>query len=122
MAHPDLLIVGGGIIGCSAAAFAAERGASVTLVEATEIGAGASGRNSGVVQHPFDPVLAPLHETTLDHYRALADGDFSFPAEPAGLLLLTDDPAAGHARVTELTASDPALAAAFLDERALRQR
>ncbi len=84
MAHPDLLIVGGGIIGCSAAAFAAERGASVVLVEATEVAAGASGRNSGVVQHPFDPVLAPLHEATLDHYRALADGGFSFPAEPAG--------------------------------------
>ena len=49
MAIPDLLIVGGGIIGCSAAAFAAERGASVLLVEAAEIGAGASGRNSGVV-------------------------------------------------------------------------
>jgi glycine/D-amino acid oxidase-like deaminating enzyme len=122
MAHPDLLIVGGGIIGCSAAAFAAERGASVVLVEATEIGAGASGRNSGVVQHPFDPVLAPLHEATLEQYRGLADGGFAFPAVPAGLLLLTDDPAAGHARVAELNASEPALAATFLDEEALRQR
>jgi glycine/D-amino acid oxidase-like deaminating enzyme len=122
MAHPDLLIVGGGIIGCSAAAFAAERGASVVLVEATEIGAGASGRNSGVVQHPFDRVLAPLHEATLEHYRALADGGFAFPSEPAGLLLLTDDDAAGHARVTELNASEPSLAATFLDEPALRQR
>ena len=105
MAHPDLLIVGGGIIGCSAAAFAAERGASVVLVEATEIGAGASGRNSGVVQHPFDRVLASLHEATLAHYRALADGGFAFPSEPAGLLLLTDDDAAGHARVAELNAA-----------------
>ena len=122
MAHPDLLIVGGGIVGCSAAAFAAERGATVVLVEATEIGAGASGRNSGVVQHPFDSVLAPLHEATLDHYRALADGGFRFPSEPAGLLLLTDDPAAGHARVAELNASDPVLAASFLDEQALLQR
>ena len=122
MAHPDLLIVGGGIIGCSAAAFAAERGASVVLVEATEIGAGASGRNSGVVQHPFDSVLAPLHEGTLEHYRTLADGGFAFPAEPAGLLLLTDDHAAGHARVAELNASAPSLAAAFLDEPALSQR
>ena len=122
MAHPDLLIVGGGIIGCSAAAFAAERGASVVLVEATEIGAGASGRNSGVVQHPFDPVLAPLHEATLDHYRSLAEGGFRFPSEPAGLLLLTDDPAAGRARVAELRGSEPALAATFLDEQALRRR
>jgi D-hydroxyproline dehydrogenase subunit beta len=122
MAHPDLLIVGGGIIGCSAAAFAAERGATVVLLEATEIGAGASGRNSGVVQHPFDPVLAPQHEATLDHYRALANDGFTFPSEPAGLLLLTDDPAAGHARVAELNASEPALAAVFLDDQALRLR
>jgi glycine/D-amino acid oxidase-like deaminating enzyme len=122
MAHPDLLIVGGGIVGCSAAAFAAERGATVVLVEATEIGAGASGRNSGVVQHPFDPVLAPLHEATLEHYRALVDGGFAFPSEPAGLLLLTDDDAAGHARVAELNESEPSLAAVFLDEPALSQR
>ena len=120
MASPDLLIVGGGIIGCSAAAFAAERGASVVLVEATEIGAGASGRNSGVVQHPFDTVLARLHEATLEDYRTL-DG-FAFPSEPAGLLLLTDDPAAGHARVAELNASDPHLAATFMDEPALLAR
>jgi glycine/D-amino acid oxidase-like deaminating enzyme len=122
MGHPDLVIVGGGIIGCSAAALAAERGASVLLLEATEIGAGASGRNSGVVQHPFDPVLAPLHQATLEHYRDLADDGFRFPSEPAGLLLLTDDPAAGHARVAELNASDPDLRAAFLDEGALRER
>jgi glycine/D-amino acid oxidase-like deaminating enzyme len=120
MAHPDLLIVGGGIIGCSAAAFAAERGASVVLIEGSEVGAGASGRNSGVVQHPFDPVLAPLHHATLEHYRTL-DG-FDFPAAPAGLLLLTDDPAAGHARVAELNASEPELEATFLDEPALRER
>ena len=122
MAHPDLLIVGGGIIGCSAAAFAAERGAAVVLVEANEIGAGASGRNFGVVQHPFDPVLAPLHEATLVHYRELAEGGFSFPSQPAGLLLLTADAAAGQARVAELSASEPALAATFLDEDALRMR
>lgn len=122
MGRPDLLIVGGGIIGCSAAAFAAERGASVVLMEATTIGAGASGRNSGVVQHPFDRVLAPLHQATLDHYHALADGGFRFPTEPAGVLLLTDDPAAGLARVAELNVTEPALAAAFLDEPALRQR
>jgi glycine/D-amino acid oxidase-like deaminating enzyme len=122
MTRPDLVIVGGGIIGCSAAAFASERGASVVLLEASEIGAGASGRNSGVVQHPFDPVLAPLHEATIGHYRDLADGGFRFPAEPAGLLLLTDDPAAARARVAELRGSEPALAAAFLDEAALRQR
>ena len=122
MAHPDLLIIGGGIIGCSAAAFAAERGASVLLVEATEIGAGASGRNSGAVQHPFDPVLAPLHQRTLEIYRQLSDGDgdFMFPAGPAGLLLLTDDLAAATTRTAELRELEPSLTPELLREEALR--
>ena len=50
---PDVVVVGGGIVGTSAAAFLAGEGARVTLIEAREIAAGASGRNSGVVQHPF---------------------------------------------------------------------
>jgi glycine/D-amino acid oxidase-like deaminating enzyme len=120
-AAPDLLIVGGGIIGCSAAAFAAERGASVLLIESDQLAAGASGRNSGAVQHPFDAVLAPLHQETLEIYRQLSDesSGFDFPAEPAGLLTLTDDPAAAHARVAELRELEPALAAEFLDADAL---
>jgi glycine/D-amino acid oxidase-like deaminating enzyme len=122
VAHPDLLIVGGGIIGCSAAAFAAERGASVVLLEATEVGAGASGRNSGAVQHPFDVVLGGLHHRTLRLYTELAadSRDFAFPAEPAGLLMLTDDRAAAEARIAELRAQDPELAPTYLDEVALR--
>jgi glycine/D-amino acid oxidase-like deaminating enzyme len=108
---PDLVVIGGGIIGCSAAAFAAERGASVLLLEASEIGAGASGRNSGSVQYPFDPILAGLHLGTLDIYRVLAadSPDFGFPADPAGLLLLTDDLAAAHDRADELTREVPHL-------------
>jgi glycine/D-amino acid oxidase-like deaminating enzyme len=121
VAKPDLLIVGGGIIGCSAAAFAAEAGASVVLLESSGLAAGASGRNSGAVQHPFDAVLAPLHLATLEIYRQLSDQSnaFDFPADPAGLLLLTDDPAAAHARVGELREQEPALAAEFLDSEAL---
>ena len=109
---PDLIVVGGGIIGCSAAAFAAEQGASVVLLEATAIGAGASGRNSGAVQYPFDAILAELHVKTVEQYRALATAypDFSFPAQPVGLLLLTDDLAAAHDRADELTRDAPHLA------------
>jgi glycine/D-amino acid oxidase-like deaminating enzyme len=115
----DVVVVGGGIIGCSASAFLAEAGASVTLVEATELGAGASGRNSGAVQHPFDEVLAALHRETLAVYADL-DG-FPLPAEPAGLLLLTDDPGAAVDRAAELAHEHPELAAEVLDERALHE-
>ena len=90
----DVVVVGGGIIGCAAAAMMADRGARVVLVEGEGIGAGASGRNLGAVQHPFDPVLATLYRESLDRYRALAaasDGAFIIGAVPAGLLLLNRD-------------------------------
>nr|WP_170773852.1 FAD-binding oxidoreductase [Ruegeria lacuscaerulensis] len=43
----DLVVIGGGYTGCSAALTAAQSGASVTLLEAQEIGHGGSGRNVG---------------------------------------------------------------------------
>ena len=66
---PDVVVIGGGIIGTSAAAHLAGTGRRVVLVERSAIGAGASGRNSGVVQHPFDPVLVGLHLETVELYR-----------------------------------------------------
>ncbi|MBO9450760.1 FAD-binding oxidoreductase [Tropicibacter sp. R16_0] len=44
----DLVVIGGGYTGCSAALHAAEMGASVCLLEAEEIGHGGSGRNVGL--------------------------------------------------------------------------
>ena len=60
----DVVVVGGGIVGVAAAAFLAEAGATVTLVERDGLASGASGANSGIVQHPFDPVLAALYRET----------------------------------------------------------
>jgi D-hydroxyproline dehydrogenase subunit beta len=118
----DVAVIGGGIIGCSAAAFLAERGTTVVVFESTAIGAGASGRNSGAVQHPFDPVLLDLHRETLDHYRQLAseDAGFAFPDRPVGLLLLTDDDATARQRAVELAAAQPELAPTVLHHDALR--
>lgn len=45
----DVLIVGGGFNGVTAGLYCAEQGAKVILVEAGEIGSGASGRNAGQV-------------------------------------------------------------------------
>ena len=92
----DVAVIGGGIVGVAAAAFLAEGGAEVTLAEQTAIGAGASGRNSGAVQHPFDPALTALHEETVAIYRELeAPGTDAFPLDrpPDGLLSVTADPA-----------------------------
>ena len=118
-----VVVIGGGIVGCSAAALLAEAGASVTLVEATAVGAGASGRNSGTIQHPFDPSLLELHLETIAAYRSLAETDpeFAFPAEPAGVLLLTDDLAAASARASELADGFPDLTPKVLDAPAVRR-
>ena len=47
----DVAIVGGGLAGLSAALELAERGYSVRLLEAREVGYGASGRNGGQAIH-----------------------------------------------------------------------
>lgn len=114
---PDVAVIGGGIIGCSAAALLAERGAAVTLFEAAAIGAGASGRNLGAIQHPFDAVLAPLYRSSLEHYRGLAalDDGFAIGAEPAGILMLNRDPDGSRRQAARLQALAPELDARFMD-------
>lgn len=95
-AGTDVVVIGGGIVGTAAAAFLADGGAGVTLVERDGLASGASGANSGVVQHPFDPILAALYRETLELYRDLsaADVGFRLGAEPAGLLYVSADEAA----------------------------
>ncbi len=90
---PDVAVVGGGIVGTALAAFLAEGGQRVRLYERTVIAAGASGRNSGIVQHPFDPVLAELYRASVAEYRSLAAASavFAMPDEPAGLLYVGRD-------------------------------
>jgi glycine/D-amino acid oxidase-like deaminating enzyme len=109
-AAPDVAIIGGGIVGAATAAFLADAGMRVTLFERATIAAAASGRNSGVIQHPFDPVLVGLYRESLAAYRALefSSGEmFRMPAQPAGLLAVgwDDDHAAGLA--AEWAASYP---------------
>jgi len=114
---PDVAVIGGGIIGCSAAAILAERGAKVALFEATAIAAGASGRNLGAIQHPFDAVLAPLYHASLAAYHALAaqDAGFAMPAEPRGVLMLNRDPDASRRQVAHLRKAVPDLTVEFVD-------
>jgi len=132
MAGPaDVAVIGGGIVGTATAAFLADGGARVTLYEREALAAGASGRNSGVIQHPFDPVAVPLYQETVQLYRAVEAETgariAAFDIAPAGLLLVSQSaevasrlahelgPAFPHLHPTalvgrELQAVEPALA------------
>ena len=116
-AAPDVAVIGAGIVGVSVAEHLAAAGASVRVFEAHGVAAAASGRNSGVVQHPFDPVLAELHLGTLERYRRLAEEEpklFGLPAEPAGLLLVSRDPAKLRAMAGEYAKTHRQLRPEFL--------
>jgi D-hydroxyproline dehydrogenase subunit beta len=91
---PDVVVVGGGIIGTSCVYELARRGASVTLLEREEIAAGASGRNLGYLDTSKDPVLAPLARRTLDRYLEIASEPpvpFFMDREAIGTLAVTLD-------------------------------
>jgi glycine/D-amino acid oxidase-like deaminating enzyme len=86
---PDVVVVGGGIVGAACAFELAERGASVTLLEREELAAGASGRNNGLWVSPVDPALLPMAKISLARYLEIADASpvpFRLDPEPIGLL------------------------------------
>jgi D-hydroxyproline dehydrogenase subunit beta len=121
---PDVVVIGGGIVGTATAEFLARDGLRVTLIEREGIGCAASGRNSGVVQQPLDAALASLYRAGLPLYRELAadpDAGFVMPAQPSGLLYASLDPRAPAALALELRETQPELRAELLDGPALRR-
>jgi len=112
-------IVGGGIAGCAVAALLAEDGARVRVYERDHVAAGASGRNSGLLQHPLDEALTGVYETSLALYRELGDG-FALPAEPAGVLVVGEDAGVLEPVRAEVAARFPELRPEALDAAAVR--
>jgi glycine/D-amino acid oxidase-like deaminating enzyme len=101
----DVVIIGGGIVGTAAAAFLADAGVRVTLVEREGLASGASGANQGIVQHPFDPILDPLYHDTLGLYRDLSapGSGFHLPDEPTGMLFVSPDEEVTRAEAAEIS-------------------
>ncbi len=121
---PDVAVIGGGIVGTATATFLAEAGARVTLYEREALAAGASGRNSGVIQPAFDPVIVPLFEESREHFRrAQAEVGWriaDFDAPPAGLLLVSHDPGVVRVLAAHLGAAFPAISPEVVEGPALR--
>jgi glycine/D-amino acid oxidase-like deaminating enzyme len=119
---PDVIVIGGGIVGASAAAFLAGAGARVRLVERNGLASGASGANAGAVWHPIDPVMVGLYAETLRLYRELAAASnaFRIGERPAGLLEVSRSEADVRAEAAAIAAHLPALRPEVLDPAAAR--
>ncbi|HEU0243027.1 MAG TPA: FAD-dependent oxidoreductase [Candidatus Limnocylindrales bacterium] len=130
---PDVAIIGGGIVGTAIAAELAGRGVSTTLYERDELAAGASGRNSGVVWYPSDPVLGAFYRESLERYRSLPDElaaalspgapdrGFRLGAQPSGILELGWDEDVLRAAAASAAATNPELGPSYVDQAALRR-
>ncbi len=74
MQQYDAIVIGGGLVGCATACYLAESGATVLLVERSDINAGASGRNAGSLHFQLEHRLIKHHQEharELEHYVAL---------------------------------------------------
>ena len=72
------MVVGGGIAGTSIAWELARRGTRVTLFEQANLGAGASGRNTGTLLHQTEPEVAEMLRSSEASYRELEGGEVDF--------------------------------------------
>jgi glycine/D-amino acid oxidase-like deaminating enzyme len=97
---PDVVIVGGGIAGCTVAFELARRGARVCLLERRSIGEAASGRNTGTLLQQAEPEVSQLLKDSVGSYKELADGPISLRLqERTQLLLAFDQPQLNKSRL-----------------------
>src|SRR5712692_5456743 len=108
---PDVVVIGGGIVGASCAYELSRGGASVTVVERDELAAGASGRNQGWLVISCDPPLTPMSHVSHSIYREVIDSSpvpVRFDRDSIGHLMLASDGTAVEAlreRVDERAAA-----------------
>ena len=89
---PDVIVIGGGVVGTTAAWQIAAAGAEVVLLERGALASGATGKSQGLVLPPDHEELVPLWRESLALYSRLADvREFGFDREPIGTLLLATD-------------------------------
>ena len=88
---PDVVVIGGGVVGAACAYELARRGSTVMLVERDELAAGASGRNQGWFVLSDDPPLRPMSAGSLATYREVIEGSevpVRFDPDPVGHLMV----------------------------------
>jgi D-hydroxyproline dehydrogenase subunit beta len=88
---PDVVVIGGGVVGTMAAWQLAEAGAEVALLERGALASGATSKSQGLVLPPDHAELVPLWRESIAMYARLHDAgaEFCFDREaPIGTLLL----------------------------------
>ncbi|MDP8977004.1 MAG: glycine oxidase ThiO [Actinomycetota bacterium] len=127
----DVVVVGGGIIGCAVAYYVARRGARALVVEAGETAGGASGARAGMLaaqgeaHHP-GPLLDLLLEGRAEHHR-LADDLLGFTGRDVGYLwagtlrVATDETSRAELSEEHAWQRGCRLDARWLEEDALRE-
>jgi len=122
--HPDVLVVGGGVIGLATAAFCRRAGVGrVLLIEAARLAAAASGGAGGALapelhQLSDPPAFVALARASLALYRQLdQDWDRALGLEwTPGLLLLPGGPLAGLQPWSGVELLDPERVAELVPE------
>jgi D-hydroxyproline dehydrogenase subunit beta len=110
---PDVIVIGGGVIGACAAWQLAERGADVLLLERGALASGSTARSQGLLLPPDHAPMVPLFERSNQLYDSLADAagiDIGLDREPIGTLML-----ATEAAQLELLANEPRMDGELLD-------
>lgn len=88
----DVIIIGGGIVGCAAAYYLAKRGVKVVLLEKNKIGSEGSGLCAGVIRNVgSEPAEIPLRIASVEIWKHVSqdlkwqtgyvDGGVLYPAE-----------------------------------------
>jgi glycine/D-amino acid oxidase-like deaminating enzyme len=109
----DVLVIGGGVVGVSAALMCARRGLAVTLCERGTLAAGASGRNFGLVTGPHPAPLRELARRSLQVYAEVHHA--------SGRAFWFDRVSVGSLAVAERAADLDGLEGELLDAAALRE-
>jgi sarcosine oxidase subunit beta len=122
---PDVVVIGGGVVGAACAYELSRRGATVMLVERDELAAGASGRNQGWFVLSDDPPLRPMSGGSLEMYRDVIEQTevpVRFDRDPVGHLMVamtTTGTVALRSRIAERQAAGTH--AERLDDAGLRE-
>jgi len=93
---PDVVVVGGGIIGTASAFHLARQGVSVVLLEANELAYGATGRNLGYIwihtRRPGPELELVMHlRRDLEELQGILDDDFALRTEGGLIYVHTEE-------------------------------